>query len=188
MSFKAFAITTIVSIVTFSAGIAVQAQLEIIGPQSYEDCVICGAKDATDKYAIYEIKKACREKFPELTTRDLLPTSKELPGSVVKMIKVKGSPSGNFDSSSTSEDDPFADFFKGYDGIGNFDGTVYNGDREWTLTSIILKLEDIRSKTSTEYEAKVVVRPLQSETYEIKVFEMPERYSLSVISAKGCKE
>ena len=84
-----------------------------LGPSNYDECVLESMKGVTSDAAAGAIVRSCRAKFSEKT-----PADSEVPADVV----------GHLDGRAGMTD------------YGYFKGSIYNGNKDWTITQITLEL------------------------------------------------
>src|SRR3989344_762952 len=119
------------------------------GPSNYDECVLESMKGVTSDLAARAIMRSCRDKFPEPKTND-----SEVPANVVGQLDGRA----------------------GMTNYGWFTGTIYNGDKEWTITQLpIVLVPKSKDKSADltlrarEYNVLVNAPPLTSTELNVKV-------------------
>lgn len=117
----------------------------IWGPSSYDDCIIDAMKGVTSNIAANEIRKACRNKFPEKQSPIII---KELHGNAAKTVFTNAKLSKNyFDAGYIVE---------GYNAINH------------KLTSLTVQI-NFNSKSPITLRAESTVQPLSSGRFTIDI-------------------
>jgi hypothetical protein len=140
------------------------------GPSDYDECILEGMKGVTSDVAAQLIRQSCQKKFPKKTHED---NSVELPSSALEKIEGKAGVAGN----------------------GYYEGIIFNGNREWHITSLTVRLEDSKSKQYRDYEASVKqgaysysLPPLTKGEFSFKPYEVPKERIWSILSGRGYKK
>jgi hypothetical protein len=117
-------------------------------------------KGVTSDVAARVIRNSCREKFPVKIQND-----EEIPESAAQKLAGKGN--------ATS--------------YGWFEGTIYNGNSEWTLTALEIRISDNKTGVFRDYKTQVDISPIETGKFSFKVFEIPEDRSWGILRAYGHK-
>lgn len=108
------------------------------GPSNYDECVLESMKGVTSDLAARAIISSCRDKFPEKR-----PSDTQVPSTVVSQLDGRAGMSYGF-----------------------FEGNIYNGNKDWTITQVTIALvAKAKDKSSgqprpREYNVDVTVPPL----------------------------
>jgi hypothetical protein len=130
------------------------------GPNDYNSCILESMRGVTSDVAARMIRNACKDKFPVKIQED-----EELPKSSAQNIE------GNA---------------KGLGGY--FQGTIYNGDSEWTITGLEIRVTDKKTNQFRDYKALMdEIRPIKKGTFVFETYQLPEDYSWIILRAFGHK-
>lgn len=140
------------------------------GPSDYDECILESMKGVTSDVAAKMIRQSCQKKFPKKTPED---NSVELPSSVIEKIKGNAKMTG-----------------------GYYEGTIFNGDNEWHITSLTVRIVDNKTKQYRDYKTRVgqvlevysPIPPLTSGEFNFKPFEIPADRSWYILDGRGYKE
>lgn len=117
------------------------------GPSNYDECVLDSMKGVTSDVAASAITRSCREKFPKKG-----PSDSEVPASVVNQLDGRA----------------------GMTSYGYFRGTIYNGNKEWTITQMtIILAPKSKGKSAAEishpreYNVDVTAPPLTDVKFSV---------------------
>lgn len=140
------------------------------GPSDYDECILESMKGVTSDVAAKMIRQSCQKKFPKKTPED---NSVELPSSVIEKIK------GNATMT----------------GYGYYEGNIFNGDNEWHITRLTIRVVDNKTQQYRDYETSVnqglytySLPPLTSGEFSFKPFEIPADRSWYILDGRGYKK
>lgn len=140
------------------------------GPSDYDECILEGMKGVTSDVAAQIIRQSCQKKFPRKTPED---KSVELPSSALEKIEGKA----------------------GMTNYGYYEGSIFNGNAEWHITSFTVRIMDNKSKQYRDYETLVnqgsytySLPPLAKGEFSFKPYEMPKENSWSILGGRGYKK
>ena len=140
------------------------------GPSDYDECILEGIKGVTSDVAAQLIRQSCQKKFPRKTPED---KSVELPNSALEKIEGKA----------------------GTSSIGYFEGSLFNGNTDWHITSLTVRIVDNKTKQYRDYETSVnqglyssSLPPLARGEFSFKPYEMPKDNSWTILSGRGYKK
>jgi hypothetical protein len=147
--------------------IAVLALLSIsgCGPRDYDECVLKAMKGVTSDFAARAIVKSCRDKFPGRKQQDA-----QLPAEALLRLAGHGQVKD-----------------------GSFSGNIYNGNSDWTVTQVTIKLTPYSPPNdpfdallaTREYNADVNAAPLTNRRLYFSVDAPLADYSWSISRARG---
>jgi|GEM_PF-1334861 len=170
------------------------------GPSNYSECVIDGMKGVSSDVAARAVSNACAAKFPAKKPEQ--PRESKLPGSALLKIKADTPyryPSPAIDKGGEKEID-WNEFRRSADGGQRFQ--LYNGNDDWWVSKIRVRITDEDTKASREYwmdgakrrplspspyGTAATVPPL-GEEYFIFPHDLPENWSWTIVEAMGWKE
>jgi len=140
------------------------------GPSDYDECILEGMKGVTSDVAARLIRQSCQKKFPQKTPED---KSVELPNSALEKIEGKA----------------------GTSNIGYFQGNLFNGNGDWHITSLTVRIEDNKTKQYKDYETSVnqglyssSLPPLAKGEFSFKPYEIPKDISWTILGGRGFKK
>jgi hypothetical protein len=134
-------------------------------PRNYDECILKSMEGVSSNYAAAEIKRVCRRKFPAPEVE-----VSELPAENRHALKGRAA---------IRED-------------GYFGGNIYNGDSEWTITQVTIKLtpknpdgsEGAKDDGARSYNVDVSIPPLSTATFSFFVGDV-KQYAWKIASARG---
>lgn len=138
---------------------------EMIGPRTYEDCILKNFRGVTSNAVAAQIQESCREKFPEklvspAKARDLQPSE------IAAVTGRAGLSYGN-----------------------RYGGSLYNGNKEITVTEVQLLVgtKEGGKDVARTYIANITIPPLTAKdfSFDIIVGDKTTEYSWSLNSARG---
>ena len=130
------------------------------GQNDYDSCILESMKGVTSDVAARMIRNSCRQKFPEKAKEDAV----LLPQSAKQKIDGKGNGSSS----------------------GYFRGTLFNGDNEWTVTSIEVRITDNKTKTFRDYKHEIpALAPMSTDEFIFKAFDLPVDLSWDLLNVYG---
>lgn len=99
------------------------------GPSNYDECILENMEGVNSDLAAKAVIHSCRDKFPlpELEV-------KQLPNEVLKKLQAKG-----------------VSIWKD----GNFRANIGNGDSEWTISSLVIRITDKDTKKYRDYAVQI---------------------------------
>ena len=138
------------------------------GPSDYDECILESMKGVTSDVAARLVRQSCQKKFPKETSEF---KSMELPDLVLNKIEGKA----------------------GITGIGYYEGTIFNGNPDWYITSLTVRIEDNQSKKYRDYEAYLKSKssplpPLTKGEFFFEPYEVPEKRSWQFLRGRGYKK
>lgn len=141
----------------------------LFGPSDYDECILESMKGVKSDLAARAIIRSCREKFPKQSHKGT-----SLPKHAIQNLS--GRAGVNFQN--------------------NFTGHIYNGNKDWIITQITVRLTPKGKEKSAEaflkakdYNEIVTIPPLTSKDIYIEV-NAPEgeEYSWYIVEAEGYKQ
>lgn len=141
------------------------AHAGLFGPSNYEECVLDSMKGVTSDVAARAIMRSCQEKFPVKRPSDTL-----VPAHVINQLDGRAGMRYGF-----------------------FEGNIYNGNRDWTITQVTIALETKAKNKSPvskphlrEYNVDVNVAPLTTERFIFSAkSEGSEELDWYIVRARG---
>lgn len=140
------------------------------GPSDYDECILEEMKGVTSDVAARLIRQSCQKKFPQKTLED---KSVELPNSALEKIEGKA----------------------GTSNTGYFEGNLFNGNGDWHITSLTVRLVDNKTKQYKDYETSVnqgiyssSLPPLARGEFSFKAYEIPKDISWTILGGRGFKK
>lgn len=137
-------------------------------PNDYDSCILENMKGVTNNLAANMIRSSCRKKFPEKTQESV---DVELPDSALQKLEGKA----------------------GSTNYGYYKGTMFNGNNEWTVTSLEIRITDNKTKTFRDYKAHIrggyihEIAPLSTGDFQFETFELPEDRTWTILKVYGHK-
>lgn len=139
-----------------------------LGPSNYDECVLESMKGVTSDAAAGAIVRSCRSKFSEK-----IPNDSEVPANVV----------GQLDGRAAMTD------------YGYFKGSIYNGNKDWTITQITVVLvpkTKVKSpdpaRRAREYNVNFSVPPLTNSDFSVSADGGgSSEFDWSISNARGHK-
>ena len=133
----------------------------------YQQCVLESTKGVTGNSAMEIVKSACREKFPDTKFHDA-----ELAPEVLGKLVIHA----------------------GF-GYGIFNGSIYNGNSDYTVTQITILLAPMRKKESADvsvdskkYNIDLTVQPLNKGALSMPIpSDNTLEYTWTLTNARGYK-
>ena len=137
------------------------------GPNDYNSCILEGMKGVTSDFAAKEIRKACRSKFP-LEVVEVIPDA-EVPEYIARKLEGKANNS---------------------QGSNYFKGTLFNGDSEWTVTSMKVRITNEKTNLFRDYTTSIYIKPMSAGEFIFEAYDLPEKLYLSwiILNAYGYKK
>jgi hypothetical protein len=136
------------------------------GPNDYNSCILESMKGVTSDVAARMIRSSCREKFPEKAHDEV-----ELPESALQKIEGKGNSSDN---------------------NKNFEGTIFNGNSDWTVSSLEIRITDKETKAFRDYKVSFGgigtsyrLPPTMTGHFSFQPYELPKDYSWTILRIYG---
>ncbi len=164
------------------------------GPSNYEECILENMKEAKSDGAAYAIALACRNEFPP--EKRVVVLHKELPFEVIEQLVLK------CDVPIQAEDrrDPTSYLVERRKDLTRCD--LYNGNSEWTVDSLIVRIRDLDSGVYHDFAQSLSVgygssgvAPLTmaSEVITLDLSILPGKMnarntSVSMVGGKGHKK
>lgn len=138
------------------------------GPSNYDECILKSMNGVTSDAAAGAINRACRAKYPVKG-----PSDSEVPANVVSQL------------------DGRAGYSYGY-----FEGTIYNGNKDWTITQLTIVLTPKQKDKSLdqthrakEYNVNVTIPPLINTKFiESVASDGSNEFDWHISSARGYKK
>lgn len=145
----------------------------IFGPNDYDSCILESMKGVTSNVAANAIRNSCRQKYPIK-----LPDTRELPESALLKIEGHGNSSGS-----------------------EYICTIFNGNNDWVITSILVRITDNTKNTFKDYiadkpletsdingkEVPFSLGPLKQGEFRFEPFQLPSNRSWVILKAYGIK-
>ena len=153
-------------------------------PQDYSECVLENVKPEMNERAVALVAAACREQFPDHGEKSQ-PSNPDLdlpPEVVAELTGRLGSLIG-----------------------GTWKGNIYNGNGQWLVTEVTIRISDPEYPTETfnfpivsqkdgrqlkyeMYSVSVYVPPISNREFTLSVnWNSDEEYSWQIVNAKGRK-
>ena len=138
---------------------------ELLGPKTYDDCILKNLRGVTTNVVATQIQESCREKFPEkvipqVATRNLQPPE------LAVVTGRAGLSSGK-----------------------RYGGTLYNGNSGLTVTQVQIQVgtKEGGKDVARAYTASITIPPLTVKdfAFDIIVGDQGTEYSWGVIGARG---
>ncbi len=140
---------------------------QVIGLRNYDDCILKTMKGVNSDMAAKAIIFSCRNKFPGRKAE-----ASQLPPEALRQLTGHAS---------------MGDF-------GYFYGNIYNGNRDWTVTQVTIRLIPKGKEKGAaafldakEYNKDVSVPPLTSSSFLFTVDGPKQEYSWNIVGARGHK-
>lgn len=138
------------------------------GNSTYDDCILGGMRGVKSDVAAKSIRTSCRKKYPKPK-----PIIVELPHDALKKLDGSaGSKSG-----------------------GNFGGEIYNGNSDWIINKLLIRITDKKTNKYKDYETTVYtgtapflirnISPLSKGTFTIEPFKLPNDMSWYIKGGTG---
>ena len=139
------------------------------GPSDYDECILKNMKGVTSDLAARLVRRSCRAKFPRKERQSV-----ELSSSVLDKIDGKA----------------------GIGQYGDFEGNIFNGNTNWTITSLTIRIVDNTTKNYRDYKTSVTqagyvsspLPPLSKGSFKIKPYDLPKDRSWSILNGRGYKK
>ncbi|WP_020409854.1 hypothetical protein [Hahella ganghwensis] len=152
------------------------AQGGTIDSKNFDECVLEHMKGVVSDVAARSINRACRNQFPDSVPSEEI---SRIPKLAVDKIAGEGKVGVN----------------------GAFSGELFNGNREWVVHQVIVRLIDKNSATYRDYKADVKdgakgegnlyvesgVQPLSKGSFTFEVFSPPGQYDWYLLEGYGVK-
>ncbi len=134
------------------------------GPRNYHECVTQSLKGVDNDVAARVILASCAQRFASRSRSAALPTE------ALQLLTGSGQVTD-----------------------GMFRGSLYNGNREWTVTRVTFRLEPFShlkkqfrgAVVARDYNADVSLPPLTSSGFSFAVYDPLGRYSWEIVGAQG---
>ncbi|SDX59436.1 hypothetical protein [Thiocapsa roseopersicina] len=128
-------------------------------PSDYDECIIGGMKGVQSDFAARMVRQSCLEKFPP--EKEERPESVEMPLEAAAKLSVLG----------------------GGDYFGDFVGTIYNGNSDWTVTEFTISILELIVARGSKGEINPFESVSEDRKYRIEIDVPPytkREFSLSV--------
>ncbi len=145
-----------------------------LNPKDYDECVLESMKGVTSDVAAKSIQRACSNKFPPKE-----PKTEDLPQAALQKIDASAG-------------------FGGCLQVSCFTGKFYNGNSEWTVVSLKIRIRYTKSRVFKDYQTRYVggspysryaistdVGPLATGNFGFEVYDTPDDYSWTIVGGKG---
>lgn len=125
------------------------------GPDNYDECILEGMKGVTSDLAAAEIRQACRRKFNQKSS---LPERVKVPDEVLANLSGTG----------------------GMNGFGGFSGEIYNGNSDWVINKVTIRLVAADNGSigpggakHIDFQETILVGPLKTERFTVRTSSLP---------------
>jgi len=137
-------------------------------PSDYDECILKNMKGVTSDLAAKLVRRSCIEKFPKKERHTI-----ELSDQILKKIDGKA----------------------GIRQYGDFEGQIFNGNENWTITSLTIRIVDNTTRNHRDYKTAVTqagyvsspLPPLSKGSFKIKPYDIPEDRSWFILNGRGYK-
>lgn len=149
----------------------------LFGPSDYDECILENMKGVTSDRAAMLIHRSCARRFPETAyPTPIYQPSPEiaLPAEVIDDIDTK----------------LFELTLRRPDGRNHMSIEIYNGNADWEISSLVIRIHDQDTGEYRDYEIKSSLKkiyPLTSESYRFTVVHLPENLRSSIVGGVGIK-
>lgn len=142
------------------------------GPSSFDECILENMKGVGGDMAAREVHRACRKKFPN---EEAANNRKKVPSSVLRKLDIQ------------VVNSPF----------GEQSVIFYNGDSEWTICSLVIRVKNPSAGNYKDYEAKYpgmmsafcYGEPLtKDDRMTFKIFDKEEGWTWELVGATGIRK
>ena len=142
----------------------------LLGPSNFDECILANMKGVGSDMAARAVAASCAKQFPaKKATEKTAPDDTDAPADVVGNLTGRLGPTG----------------------IGHgLSGSLYNGNRDWTITQTTVAVTAKSDKSAREYNINVTITPLTeiSDLFvEADITALKQGHEWRVVRARGYK-